>query len=241
MRRSCMIACSVLCLAVCTAAQAQSEDEARQHYRQGREYYEQGRYEEALRSFTAANKVKPSPLLDYNMARCHEKLGNNKEAVAAYERYLAGQPYASNRDEVAERIAELKQAEAPPPTPPPTPPPATQPDLPHEAAPGGEPLPPPKTAEEPGMPEGAGASPAGKELPHEAAAAPGAPRRPDRRGGPPKPPPKREEGPFYKQWWFWVGCAGAAVILGFVIATAVHKPESNDPHATTKSGLRFSF
>jgi hypothetical protein len=50
--------------------------------------------------------VQDPPFL-FDIAQCHRKLGNNKEALGFYRSYLRVAPNASNRAEVQKRISEL--------------------------------------------------------------------------------------------------------------------------------------
>jgi len=43
--------------------------------------YKEGRYEDAIRDFQAANKLQPDPTLDINIGRCYEKLNKIPEAL----------------------------------------------------------------------------------------------------------------------------------------------------------------
>lgn len=245
MTRKCNTVVVLVAMLWSVGALAQTSDRARELFNRGKEFYQQGQYEEAIGAFTAAGEIRPSPILDYNIARCHEMLGNNTEAVAAYERYLKAVPEAANRQEVEQRVAALKQPvkAAPSSRPAAEEPPSGQ------AAPEGAaepaPVPPPGRSEEPGAPgvggEGGGGPVHEATLGDRAGARPAArqPARPARRPNPYQAPGKPDEGPFYKQWWFWVGCAGGAVILGFVIATAV---SSNDGGSSQASrGLQITF
>lgn len=232
-------------------AQGRQED-ARKHFLQGKAHFKQGKYLEAIKSFEAAGRAKPSPILDYNIGRCHSELGNHELGIAAFQRYLEGKPNAPNREEVLDRIAKLQAArkkmveEQPPPEPSSAP---TQPQ------PDPRPLlQPPSAVEEPGVPgtnqQGNKDDVAGSaaEPQHEAALPPRwSPQKEQQRSRsqqPQRPPPKKDkapsrpkEGPIYKQWWFWVACAGAAVILGFVIGTAASKSDTN----SQARGLTVSF
>ena len=64
-------------------------------------------------AFQTAEATQPSPAAEYNIGRCYERLGKLPEAVAAYERYLAGAPGAPDHDAVAEHLVALR-AEIPP-------------------------------------------------------------------------------------------------------------------------------
>jgi hypothetical protein len=229
---------------------------ARAHFARGKQHYDAGKYQDAIRSFRAAAAIQGSPLLDYNIGRCQEKLGQIDEAIASYERYLAGKPDAANQAEVRAKLAELRKRKA-----------AGVPKDPYEELekrpPASAPATPAAgTAEEPGAarqttprsvtPRAArAASP--EDPPHEASlpqsyapvARPVAPARvagamPAPAAPPPRPvtPPRRDEGPFYKQWWFWVAVAGGVVIAGFVIGVAASG--SGDVPSKT-SGLEVRF
>jgi tetratricopeptide (TPR) repeat protein len=216
--------------------------DAKELFQQGKEHYSQGQYEKAIASFEAAGKIRPSPILDYNIARCHENLGNTQKAIEHYERYLEKKPDADNSAHVRERVATLKRAAAPE---------KPAPADPSSAAPASTPTPPEKPAavappgstEEPGAPgpvhEATLPPESGKvrerRTAHRSPKARPTPRGQPRRN-PYQAPGKRDSGPFYKQWWFWAGCVGAAVIVGFVIYTASSK--SDPSSGTHKSGLQ---
>lgn len=230
---------------------------ARAHFARGKQQYDAGKFTDAIRSFRAAAAIQGSPLLDYNIGRCQEKLGQIDEAIASYERYLAGKPDATNRAEVRAKLAELKKRKA-----------AGVPKDPYEEL---EKRPPPASApaapaagaaEEPGAPRAAtparvppraaARATAPEDPPHEASlpqsyapvARPAAPSRVAGAMPAPSPPPRpvaprrRDDGPFYKQWWFWVAVAGGAVIAGFVIGVAASG--SGDVPSKT-SGLEVRF
>jgi tetratricopeptide (TPR) repeat protein len=249
------------------AARAQQGDEseertrlAKEQFLRGKQRYADRKYADAIQSFRAAAALQPSPILDYNIGRCHEMLGQLDEAIAAFRRYLDGKKDAANRAEVKARIQALRARKRA----------ARQPaasdpyeDLersqarrsPAASAPASRPAVAaarPAGADEPGAPRRPAAAAAGDDLPHEAALpsswgrapaaatarpAPPASPAPPRTPGPPPAPGRRDEGPVYKQWWFWVAIVGGAAIAGVVIATAVGS-SSSSPRSHT-SGLRF--
>lgn len=81
---------------------------AKLHFERGRELYQSELYAEAAAEFDRAHELAPSPLLDYNIALCRDRLEQWNEAAAAYERYLAGSPAAPDAAEVRARIAVLR-------------------------------------------------------------------------------------------------------------------------------------
>lgn len=95
---------------------------ARRHFTRGTTLYDDGKYAEAIVEFEAAKKLKQSPALDYNIARCQDRQEHLREAIDAYERFLAGAPNDRDAPDVRARIAVLRQrlaeaerAKAPPP------------------------------------------------------------------------------------------------------------------------------
>ncbi|HEY2745691.1 MAG TPA: hypothetical protein VGL86_13745, partial [Polyangia bacterium] len=75
-------------------------------------------YAHALEKFEAARRIKPLPAFDFNIARCHDRLGQAAPAIAAYERYLAQAPDAPDAAEVRERVGILRaRVETPSPSP----------------------------------------------------------------------------------------------------------------------------
>ena len=78
--------------AVLLAASSASAQAAKQHFMAGQSYYQQGRYEKAIEEFEEAYRLDPKPLLLYNIAQSHEKLGNLKEAVEYLEKFLKEDP-----------------------------------------------------------------------------------------------------------------------------------------------------
>ncbi len=126
-------------------------------YKMGKRFYDQGNHKDALPFFQQANKLWPAPIYLYSMARCHEALGQYKDAITNYNRYLDSKPM--NAADTQMRIKELqakieaakpKPVVKPKPDPPkPKPRPATQPVVqpkPDPPKPKPKPLPLPKTS-----------------------------------------------------------------------------------------------
>jgi hypothetical protein len=90
-------------------AQGDARTQAREHYASGRRLYEQGEYTGAIREFAAADALAPSGLNDFNIALCHDKLGQPDEAVRFYRSYLTRTPNAANRAQVEATVARLEQ------------------------------------------------------------------------------------------------------------------------------------
>jgi tetratricopeptide (TPR) repeat protein len=95
--------------AAAMAADADPDTEvARRHFRKGSELYLAEQYEQAVREFEAARVLKPAPELDYNIARCYDRLGRWQEALEAYQRYLSRVGDAADAREARERVAILE-------------------------------------------------------------------------------------------------------------------------------------
>src|SRR5262245_9352823 len=100
-------------------ARADDTADARQHYAKGKQLFDGGDYRGAMAEFATADKLAPSPLLEFNIALCHERLGEKAEAVRRYRLYLDRVPDAQNRTQVEQKIhqleSEMKSESAPPP------------------------------------------------------------------------------------------------------------------------------
>jgi len=73
-------------------------------YRRGTENFNAKRFEEALADYQTAASLYASADFQYNIARCHEELGDHHEAVRAFKTYLRAKPDAKDRAQVENRI-----------------------------------------------------------------------------------------------------------------------------------------
>jgi tetratricopeptide (TPR) repeat protein len=105
-----MVALAVAVGLLLSTQPEEARDRARDAFAQGQELYRAGDFAGALAAFQTAEALQPRPAVEYNIGRCHERLGQLSEAVAAYERYLAGAPTAPDHDAVAEHVAKLRGA-----------------------------------------------------------------------------------------------------------------------------------
>jgi tetratricopeptide (TPR) repeat protein len=176
--------------------------QAKQHFETGRNAYNAGDYVTAIREFKAAEQLRPSPVLDYNIGLANEKLGKRRVAVKYYKRYLEEQPNAPNKGEVEQKVTTLEAAIAA------EPPPAAN------AQPGGTAPQPNGQVEQPGdMPPpdanaqpGAAASQPGYD-PYSSTAPPGQPVAAAK--------PKKKS-----LWWIWL-IVGGVVTLSIIIGVAI--------------------
>jgi len=87
---------------------APDEEIARRHYARAVQLYDDGRYAEAIEEFERARTYAPRPELDYNVARCFDRLEQAPQAIAAYQRYLDAAGASPAQAAVRERIAVLR-------------------------------------------------------------------------------------------------------------------------------------
>jgi tetratricopeptide (TPR) repeat protein len=90
-------------------ASALTDDElAKQYFLLGEEAYNRAEYVKALELFQQSHHYSKKPELVFDMARCHEALGQAEKAIEEYERYLASGATAQGK-QVRSRIENLKR------------------------------------------------------------------------------------------------------------------------------------
>lgn len=126
----------LVALGVPTLANADAKADAEAAYATGTAHFQAGRHADALAAFDQAYKLDPAPVLLYNIARCHEEMGDVEQARTNFRLYLKRVPDAPDRADVERRIRvmEAVAARARPAPPPPvrttvTPKPADPPYL----------------------------------------------------------------------------------------------------------------
>ena len=82
--------------------------EARARFKKGSDLYRQARYREAIAEFQAAYRLRPHGVLHFNVAQCHEKLGDIPAALASYHDYLREVPGAEDRADVERAVSSLE-------------------------------------------------------------------------------------------------------------------------------------
>lgn len=85
-------------------------EKAKALFAEGNQHYNLGEFPQALDKYKLAYRVKPLPAFQFNIAQCHRKLGQHKEAIAMYQAYLVDVPDAQNKPLVDSLIAEAKKA-----------------------------------------------------------------------------------------------------------------------------------
>lgn len=96
--------------------QAAEDQSARRVYLEGRDAFDAGRYEDALRLFEAAYELSPRPEMLYNIGTTADRLRRNERALEAFEQYLEELPDSELRGPVESRArvlrAEIEQQRA---------------------------------------------------------------------------------------------------------------------------------
>lgn len=108
-----ILRCLVMLALVSGPAVALGDDVAQQARRlfvSGRQHFDLGEYEQALKDFKEGYRIKDDPVFLYNIAQCQKLMNQNSEALRSYQVYISRAPDASNRDEVERKIAALKEA-----------------------------------------------------------------------------------------------------------------------------------
>lgn len=114
----------VLLVAAPAGAEEKGDVEiAKSRFALGDILYRSDRYREAVEEFEAARKLTPRPDLDYNIARCYERLREWDHAIEAYTRYIESTPTPLDAEQMLTHIDEIKEVrekerKSAPPTPP---------------------------------------------------------------------------------------------------------------------------
>jgi len=87
-------------------------ERAKELFDQASRHYNLAEYAPALDLYKRAYRITPLPAFLFNIAQCHRKLGQHKDAILMYQSFLTGVPDADNRKVVEGLIAESKAAYA---------------------------------------------------------------------------------------------------------------------------------
>jgi hypothetical protein len=131
------------------ATPAIAEEDAAAHYKKGRSLYNVSEYKAALDEFKQAYVLHEDPAFLYNIAQCHRQLGNHREAITFYKRFLKESPQAPNRRDIERMIGDLEVKAAKAEEPAKAPPRPAEPPAPREETPPPAPPPAPVKEEEP--------------------------------------------------------------------------------------------
>ncbi|MFO0582956.1 MAG: PEGA domain-containing protein [Anaeromyxobacter sp.] len=105
------LAIAALLFLACAALPARADEaaEAKIHYAEGTRLYRAQKYRAAIVEFENAYRKKPHGAIQYNLAQCHEKLGEWPAALRSYHDYLRELPGAGDRNTVLATIRKLEQ------------------------------------------------------------------------------------------------------------------------------------
>jgi hypothetical protein len=101
-----MMLAAALLVAPPVAAQT-DEELAKRYSKLGEVLYNRSEYEGALKQFKRSYDYSERPALLYNIARCHESLGQHEKAIDVYTKYLATKP--RQRGIIEQRIKNLRR------------------------------------------------------------------------------------------------------------------------------------
>lgn len=90
-------------------AAADSTQKAKEAFQTAQRLYKEARYADAIAKFEEAYALKPSPVLFFNIGKCHEQLGDVPKALRSYRDYLRLAPDAKDKDTVSDAIANLER------------------------------------------------------------------------------------------------------------------------------------
>jgi len=110
MRSSAILAiCLVLAATSLASAQEGDLNGAREHYHKATKAFELGAFDEAIREYGEAYRLRDDPAILYNLGQAHRLAEHPVEALHFYKMYLVKVPDASNRAEVAAKIDALQK------------------------------------------------------------------------------------------------------------------------------------
>ncbi len=104
---------ALLCGSTAPAAAGKDapEVQAREHFRLGQKKYDEGKFDDALKAFSEAYGLQPTPAFLFNIAQCHRKLGNFERAAVFYQQYLELSRTSENAPAVRALLSEVQAAD----------------------------------------------------------------------------------------------------------------------------------
>jgi hypothetical protein len=89
--------------------ESERDQQARTRFEQGREAYKDGRYRDAWAYFHEAYQLSGRPELLFNIGQTADRLGQESDALRAFNMYLERLPNAENRRDVENRVRALRE------------------------------------------------------------------------------------------------------------------------------------
>ena len=90
------------------AVDAATIDMARRHFQAGSAYFEEARYDDAVREFRESYRLAPRGDLLYNIAQCYVRKKDAARAIEFYAQYLSGRQDVPDRASVERTIEGLR-------------------------------------------------------------------------------------------------------------------------------------
>ncbi len=87
---------------------ADSTAKAREHFKSAQLHYSLGEFEDAVKEFREAYRLRQEPAILFNIAQSYRQLHKPAEAYFHYRQYLSQKPDAPNREEVESLIAQMR-------------------------------------------------------------------------------------------------------------------------------------
>lgn len=202
-----LLSLAIFCLPLTAVAQPAEEDtaaaetdeerkaRARVAYEAGKTHYAVGEFDDALVQFAEAYKLRPAPLLLFNMGQCHRQLKNHERAAFFLDGYLRDADADDSNREVAANLLLEEQAAA-----------DTESAAKEQARIEAD----AQLASEAAARETLEA--AAREADEEAAVA-------SPMSSPDASPSAGSEAPIWTQWWLWTGVAAAVVVASAAVGT----------------------
>lgn len=100
---------ALLLVIALTAAPADPATQAKEAFAAGKKLYEQSKFADAVAKFSEAYKIKPHPVIFFNIGKCYEALGDSALAMRAYRNFLRLLPESNDRQVVADALANLER------------------------------------------------------------------------------------------------------------------------------------
>jgi hypothetical protein len=83
---------------------AAEQERFKAYFTQGEQLYTQGEYGAAIWNFRQADRIRVTPEVAFDLAKCHEKINDVAFATFYYRQYLKRAPNANDALDVAERV-----------------------------------------------------------------------------------------------------------------------------------------
>lgn len=106
-----LLTVSFVALPLFISNSASAQDNAalvKSHYEVGQAYYDQGRYQDAIKEFEEAYRLSQRPALLFNIAQAYERMGKLDKVQEYLKRCLAA-PNIKNRQAIEERLKNIEE------------------------------------------------------------------------------------------------------------------------------------